>query len=70
MLQDAEVKDAICVICCRKQKLKALYGNWVRCLFAADVGEYENAQKPSSRGPTPSNSFTTVRPPAEGEGVN
>lgn len=41
----------------KKQKLKALYGNWVLALFSANVDEYESAMKTPSRGPTPSNSF-------------
>ncbi|KAK7091857.1 hypothetical protein V1264_009484 [Littorina saxatilis] len=42
----------------RKQKLKALYGNWVLGLFAAEVNEFESASKPSSRDLSHSNSFT------------
>ncbi|KAL8577247.1 hypothetical protein ACOMHN_022435 [Nucella lapillus] len=44
----------------KKQKLKALYGNWVLGLYTAAVEEYEKAQKPSSQGPSPSNSFTKL----------
>ncbi|KAK7485627.1 hypothetical protein BaRGS_00023076 [Batillaria attramentaria] len=47
----------------QKKKLKALYGSWVLALFAADMDEYEQCTKPSSRGPTPSNSFTKSNPP-------
>ncbi|XP_076437583.1 oxysterol-binding protein-related protein 1-like [Babylonia areolata] len=53
----------------KKQKLKALYGNWVLGLYAASVEEYESAQKPPSQGPSPSSSFNKNGTAEEGNDV-